>query len=57
MAADISPVWEVGVALWPGVAEVTDEEVSPSPEYWAAARVVRHSKQALLDVKLTHVRT
>ena len=53
----ISPVREVGVALGPGVAEVADEEIRPGPEDWAAALVVRHSKQALLDVKLAHVRT
>ena len=48
---------EIGVALGPGVAEVADEEIRPRPEDWAAARVVRHSEQALLDLKLTHVRT
>ena len=48
---------QIGVALGPGVAEVADEEIRPRPEDWAAARVVRHSEQALLDLKLTHVRS
>ena len=52
-----SPVWEVGVTLGRGVTPVTDEEVSPRPEYGAAARVVRHGEQPLPDVKLRNIRT
>ena len=57
MAALFSPVWEVGVALGRGVTPVTDEEVSPRPEYGAAARVVRHGEQPLPDVKLGNIGT
>ena len=53
----LSPVREVGVTLGRGVTPVTDEEVSPRPEYGAAARVVRHSEQPLPDVKLGNIRT